>query len=166
MHKLTPRIQRYLTFSATNGTHEYKWLGKIRWNEKRLDRLVLELLESDLTEYNARAIHNLVERDLLARANEIAKCLVEQSRYTHEKGWLWDGINLLEDVKVEDVDDSHYFTVIIGSDKANVCGRVSRRKPKAKSAPPPPAGGAGAGEGGELKQGGAGGVEVGVQAEL
>ena len=152
-----PRIQRYLSFSATNGTHEYKWLGKIRWNEKRLDRLVLELLSGDLTEYNARAIHNLVERDLLARANEIAKCLVEQSRYTHEKGWLWDGIHLLEDVKVEDVDDSHYFTVMIGSNKANVCGRVSRRKPKVA------AGGGGAGAGGGVDPAKR---EVGVQAEV
>ena len=67
-----------------------------------------------------------------------------QPRYTYTKGWLWDGIQLLEDVKVEDVDDSHFFTIMIGSNKANICGRASRRRPRTATAEEAPGGGGGA----------------------
>jgi hypothetical protein len=54
MSKLTPRLERYLSFTASNSAVEYKWLGRVRWNEKRLDPVILKLLGDDLTDYNAR----------------------------------------------------------------------------------------------------------------
>jgi hypothetical protein len=113
--KLTPRLERYLSFHASNATVDFKWLGRVRWNEKRLDPVVLQLLGDDLREYNARAIRNLIERHLLVHATSVGKCLVAHAVRTEHKGWLWGStLNLLDDVKVEDVDHSHFFTVNIG----------------------------------------------------
>jgi hypothetical protein len=88
---------------------------KVRWNEKRLDPAVLGLLGADLQEYNARAIRNLIERHLLVHATEVGKCLLKESVRTEMKGWIWGStINLLDDIKVEKVDNDHSFTVTIG----------------------------------------------------
>mmetsp|Transcript_2538 Transcript_2538/g.5200 ORF Transcript_2538/g.5200 Transcript_2538/m.5200 type:complete len:275 (-) Transcript_2538:47-871(-) len=113
--KLTPRLERFLSFHASNATTDFRWLGRVRWNEKRLDPVVLQLLGDDLREYNARAIRNLIERHLLVHAAEVGRCLVALSVRSEHRGWLWGStVNLLEDVKVDDVDHSHFFTVNIG----------------------------------------------------
>jgi hypothetical protein len=52
--KLTPRLNRYLSFTASNHSVEFSWLGRVRWNEKRLDPVILQLLGDDLKDYNAR----------------------------------------------------------------------------------------------------------------
>lgn len=114
--KLTPRIQRYLSYSATNRTTEFTWLGKVRWNAKRLDQAVLDLLGDDVREYNARAIRNLIDRHLLVHSTDIAQCLVSQSKFTLQRGWFWDGVKLLDDIKVEAIDRSRTFLVTVGSD--------------------------------------------------
>jgi len=126
MGKLTPRVERYLSFHANNHSVEFKWLGRVRWNEKRLDPAILTLLGADLKEYNARSIRNLIERHLLVHATEVAKCLLKESVRTELKGWVWGTtFHLLDDIKVEKVDHAHSFTVTIGEE---VC----------ISGPPPP----------------------------
>jgi len=115
MGKLTPRLERHLSYSASNHSVEFAWLGRVRWNEKRLDPKVLGLLKDDLNEYNARAIRNLMERHLLAYASTIGKCLVAHSARSVHKGWFWgETVNLLDDVKVDDLKPDHAFRISVG----------------------------------------------------
>jgi hypothetical protein len=132
--KLTPRIERFLAFQASNSSIAYQWAGRVRWNEKRLDPTVLGLLGQDLRDYNARAIRNLVERHLLVHATAVARCLVAHSVATAHAGWLWGRtVHLLDDVKVGDVDSAGSFTVAVGD--------ASCVAPAARARPASPAGG-------------------------
>ena len=115
INKLTPRVERYLQFNANNATVAHNWLGKVRWNEKRLDPAILGLLGEDIEAYNARAVRNLVERTLLVHATDIAVCLLRHSMSTSKRGWFYGyTVHLLNDIIVDDVDDGHEFTVKVG----------------------------------------------------
>ena len=124
MSKLTPRVERYLQFNANNRTVAYNWLGKVRWNEKRLDPAILALLGEDIQNYNARAIRNLVERTLLVHATDISRCLLRDSTRLSKKGWFYGStIFLVDDINIDDVDSGQHFTVKIAD---SVCiGKMS-----------------------------------------
>lgn len=63
-------------------------------------------------------------------ATEVGKCLLKESVRTEMAGWVWGStVNLLDDIKVEKVDNDHSFTVTIG-DSICISGSTV---PKAKT---------------------------------
>jgi len=125
MGKLAPRVHRHLSFHADNSSVHHRWLGEVRWNEKRLNPHMLEHLREELSEYNARAVRNLIERHLLVHSTDIARCLLSRSVSTWRAGWLWGGhLSLLDDINILDVDVALAFSVSIDRSRCIAKGMV------------------------------------------